>query len=129
MTSFAAFSVVAASLKALRLQNLGSDWSVFIALSSNDMAHLVTNLPSSLSATELSVCFKAHVPIDSDLSSVENRAGKRVDCYLRFIPCGELNEAKTARLQRLFVKPHNQVDDLATLRKKFEQLGLNRVER
>ena len=100
-------------------------WPVLISIV---RVELVSDLPAALSSSELPSKFKPRVPVDSDLSPIDNLEVEAVKCLLSLCPCSILEEAETARSLLDFVESHNQVHDLAALRKELIELGLVSVE-
>ena len=74
---------------------------------------LVSDLAAALASAELASLPEARVPIDSNLTPINQLEIEAVNCLLSLVARGKLNEAEAARHLALLVQTHDQVDDLA----------------
>ena len=93
------------------------------------LVNLVPDLCTSLSPAKLPPKLEAWVPVDPDLSPINDLQIETVNGLLRLLSRRILNEAEPARRLLDLVEAHDKVYHLAALAEKLKQLSLVSVER
>ncbi len=93
------------------------------------LVNLVSDLCASLSSAKLPPKLEAWVPVDPDLSPINDLQIETVNGLLRLLSRRILNEAEPARSLLDLVQTHDKIYHLAALAEKLKQLSLVSVER
>ncbi len=83
------------------------------------LVDLVPDLGAGFSSSELPAELEARVPVDSDLSAVDDLQIEAVDCLLSLFASGVLHEAEPARSLLHFIESHYQTHHLPALAEKL----------
>ena len=110
------------------LRYIGSldDRSILVRLV---LVDLVSDLRTGLAPAILSAELETRIPVDSDLSPINDLEIKTVECLLRLLPSSVLHETEPTGSLLHLVESHDQAHYLAALAEKLNQLPLIRIER
>ena len=101
-----------------------SYWPVLVLGNAFILTVLVSYLSSGFASSKLTLRLKPVVPVNSDCATVNCRTVERVHSKPCFFSGCIFDEAESTGLHFDFVETHDQIDDLATLRKHLKQLRL-----